>query len=256
MPSGGESTPPTEPLPPTEPRTVDPRKLKLLEKNAHYLKAATYNRLVANIKRDGCLTSSPLTHTGDLLNEHGKVVGHNDNVVLSGNHRVKAAIEAGLKTIPDLHVHGPLTKERATALVLAHNAINGEDDPNILHELYASLSFAEKQYSGLTDDAFKNLLTVDVSSLAIGSQQFEEVRLTFLPEDAKSFLEYLKRIGKSDRHLHLAAHLADFDKVFEAVVAVKKRNNVHNTALAVHMLAELALERLEQLAEDDKAAAE
>lgn len=179
--------------------------------------------------------------------------------MLSGNHRVKASIDAALETIPILHVRGPLTKERATALVLAHNAINGDDDPNILKELYDSLSFSEKQYSGLTDDVFKNLLTVDVSSLAIGSEQFEEITLTFLPEDARAFLDMLKRIGKSDKKLHLVAQMAEFDKMFEAIVAVKKKRNVHNTALAVAMLAELAMERLAQLGDDGaetKAAAE
>ena len=58
--------------------------LTLLEKNARFMRGATFARLVANIKADGCLTSVPL-------------VGHVDGklLVASGNHRVPAAMKAG-----------------------------------------------------------------------------------------------------------------------------------------------------------------
>jgi ParB-like nuclease domain len=59
--------------------------LQLLEKNARYLKGPLFNRLVENIKADGCLTSFPLVaRQGDAL------------TVISGNHRVSAAIKAGI----------------------------------------------------------------------------------------------------------------------------------------------------------------
>src|SRR5690606_18347494 len=62
--------------------------LLLLEKNARYMTNAQFRNLVNNIKRDGGLSSVPFcVREGDKFR------------VLSGNHRVMAAREAGLREI-------------------------------------------------------------------------------------------------------------------------------------------------------------
>src|ERR1019366_7732799 len=116
--------------------------LKLPEKNARFLKGAAFAQLVANIRRDGCLTSFP------LVNRQGE-----DLTVASGSHRVAAAMKAGLIEHDVIEITSPLTREQFVALQLSHNAIVGEDDPNVLRALYDELGFEWKEYSGLTDDA-------------------------------------------------------------------------------------------------------
>ncbi len=59
---------------------VTPGELKLLEKNARYMKAEQFQSLVENIKKDGNLSSLPLCYR----EKDGKLR------VLSGNHRVQA----------------------------------------------------------------------------------------------------------------------------------------------------------------------
>ena len=149
--------------------------LTLLEKNARFMRGATFARLVANIKADGCLTSVPL-------------VGHVDGklLVASGNHRVPAAMKAGIEEADVMEILTPLTREQFVALQLAHNAVVGEDDPNILQSLYAELSFGWKEYSGLTDDAFK-VEDLDTSVLRVGNPFYEELQISFLPADAAIF---------------------------------------------------------------------
>ena len=71
---------------------IDPRKIKLLEVNARFMSADEFQKLVANVKRDGCLTQLPFC----VYNDDGELE------VLLGNHRVQAAIEAGLKEIDDV----------------------------------------------------------------------------------------------------------------------------------------------------------
>lgn len=56
----------------------DPRMLRLLDGNARFLPHEQFQQLVANIRRDGCLTSTPLVWNDS---ESGRLV------VLSGNHR-------------------------------------------------------------------------------------------------------------------------------------------------------------------------
>ena len=70
---------------------IDPRELKLLKMNARFMRHEEFQRLVANVKKDGQLTSAPFAA---LDPADGKYE------VLSGNHRVQAAVSAGLEKIP------------------------------------------------------------------------------------------------------------------------------------------------------------
>lgn len=217
---------------------IDPRALKLLDRNARRMPAREFNQLIANIKRDGALTSTPLVHrAGD------------DLTVLSGNHRVKAAIAAGMAAVSVLEVKGDgLTPERLLAIQLSHNALVGEDDQNILRELYDSLGVLEKLYSGLTDASFGAVDDLDLTKLAIGAPTYEHVSLMFLPEDREVFMEAMEQLGRgAARTKRFIGRLDDYRRFEQALVAVQDTLNIHNQALALAAMAELALERLEEM---------
>jgi hypothetical protein len=218
---------------------IDPRELTLLTKNARRMPQRQFKQLVSNIERDGCLTSAPLIHEA----EDGRLV------VLLGNHRTKAAIAAGLATIPVMEVKGDdLTAERLLAIQLSHNAITGEDDENILKELYDSLDVMEKLYSGLTDADFGGVEELDLSKLTIGAPRYEEVTMLFLPEDREVFIDVMEKLGKgAAKAKRYFARLEDFELFERAIVAVQDTLNIHNQALAMLAMSELALERLNQL---------
>src|SRR3984957_2089486 len=159
--------------------------LRLLEKNARYMKGPQFERLVENIRRDGCVTSFPLVHReGEAL------------VVISGNHRVSAAIKAGIEETDVIEVTSPLTRQQFVALQLSHNAIAGQDDPSVLRSLYDELSFEWKEYSGLTDDPF-DINDLDTSVLRVEQPFYEELTISFLPGDADVFRSWLDKIGSS-----------------------------------------------------------
>jgi hypothetical protein len=203
--------------------------LKLPEKNARFLKGPMFAQLVANIKRDGCLTSFP------LVNRQG-----DDLTVASGSHRVAAAMKAGLVEHDVIEITSLLTREQFVALQLSHNAIAGEDDPNVLRSLYDELGFEWKEYSGLTDDAFK-VEDFDMSVLRVEQPFYEELSIAFLPGDAVIFGDWLDRIGKSkSAGARLVGMYADFARFFEQLLAVKHATGVHNTAVALRLMAEMA----------------
>lgn len=225
----------------TEIRTGSPKALKRLDRNARYMTEAQMGRLVENIRRDGKLTSLPLVYR------------HDDGVeeVLSGNHRVEAAVMAGLEEIEYIVILDRLSEERRIAIQLSHNAINGQDDPNLLAELYASLNLEEKLYSGITDDMVKGLPEIDIDGMSIGTPKQQEMRLVFLDGDEIAFKDFVRTLndrGKvPDSYL---ARMETFDRLFETLVAVKKKENIWNTALAFERLAQLARERLDQLSQE------
>jgi len=217
--------------------------LQLLKKNARFMTDAQYSRLKDNIKRDGCLTSAPL-----VFDIGGKLE------VLSGNHRVRAALDAGVEKAAVIEILTPLTDEQKIAIQLSHNAIAGDDDPNVLRELYEGLGFQFQEYSGLTDDAF-DLDDLDMTVLSVGQPFYEEIVVSFLPEDAKIFTDFLAQVEKKKTDSkRLVGHYKDFNTLFDTLVDVKEHAGVHNAAVALRMMVELAAERLEDLAEQARAA--
>lgn len=206
------------------------------------MKAAQFARLVENVKRDGCLTSFPLVHReGESL------------VVVSGNHRVRAALEAGIEESDVIEVTSPLTREQFVALQLSHNAIAGQDDQNILRSLYDELDFGWKEYSGLTDDAF-DIKDLDASVLRVEQPFYEELHVSFLPQDAEVFGGWLAKIGKSKAAATRNVGLyQDFAAFFDQLLAVKNAKGVHNTAVALRLMAELAGRALQSEGEGDAA---
>ena len=86
--------------------TIDPRKIKLLDQNARYMKHEEFTRLVENVRRDGKLTSTP------FLCLEGE-----EYLCLSGNHRTRAAIEVGLSKIVCLATDDKLSEEQKIAIL-------------------------------------------------------------------------------------------------------------------------------------------
>lgn len=123
--------------------TRDPRSLTLLEVNAHFMTKEKFDALVDNVRRDGVLTSVPLVYSDPDTGVE---------TVLSGNHRTKASIEAGLQEIPVLVINEKLSRQQQIAIQLSHNSIFGEDDPDTLSMLYEELDDVDwRSYSGLDD---------------------------------------------------------------------------------------------------------
>lgn len=239
--------PPTDPPKvETEVRTVDPRQLAGRDKNARFMTAVQMKQLVENIQRDGGLTSLPLVY--QRAPDAAKLE------IISGHHRVEAAIKAGLAEIQALVIVSEVDEKRLVAIQLSHNAITGSDDRSILAELYAELDLDTRKYSGLTDDMLGGFDKLGLASLGVGGSLYEDLHISFLPDDREQFLAFLKRIGsKAKEREVLVARFVDFDDLFETLIRVKTSMNVQNVGIAMCLMAELASERLDQIEAEQKA---
>ena len=153
---------------------VDPSSLMLLKDNARFFKRETFRQLRDNIAADKRLSSVPLCYRHD----DGKLE------VLSGNHRVKASIEAGLQRIIVLVITEELEKSKRIAIQLSHNALAGEDDQSILANLWTQIeSVADKLYSGLDSEIVKEL--GDVELVNFSTPQVPAHMVTFMFTDGE-----------------------------------------------------------------------
>jgi hypothetical protein len=198
-----------------------------------------YRRLVANIRRDGCLTSVPLcyqTPEGVLK-------------CISGNHRTKASIEAGLSEITVQVVTTPLTQDQLIALQLSHNSLVGKDNEEILKVLWRQMHDPDmKAYSGLDKAMIEKLELPSVPPIDMGLE-FEQVTLLFVGSEKeyvrKVAIELQKR-GILSRENWLET-IDAYDRVAGTIREVCDREGIHNFATAIVLMAEYAGKYLENL---------
>ena len=227
-----------------KPRMVegDPRDLTLLDVNARFMRHEQFQRLVENVRGDGALTSTPLVWNDEASGRR---------IVLSGNHRTKAAIEAGLERIFWLEITEPLPRQRQIALQLSHNAITGEDDPATLKALYEELEdVSMRLYSGLDDKTLELLEEVTVPSLAEANLDFATVQIVFLPDEkevAEKALENARKAASADARW--LARIDQYERVLDALDTTKGAHNIGNVAAAFAILLAVVEGHLGEFAE-------
>jgi hypothetical protein len=215
-------------------------RIDLLEKNARFMRNETFRRLVENVKADGHLSQIPFcVRRGERF------------LCLSGNHRVMAARAAGLDATPIIYATEELTREQELGIQLSHNAIAGEDDPQLLKELFDELTtVAGKLYTGLDDKALATLAAVSMPALSEVKLDFRTVTLMFLPEetpDVKTAFDEARKLV-SGQELWLA-RFQDFDRLLDALAASNAAHNVKNTATGMLCLMALFARHQTDLAE-------
>jgi hypothetical protein len=213
LPAGVGGTVETEPL---RPQVVqrDPRALTLLEVNARFMPKVEYDRLVANMRRDGACTSAPLVWRDPTTG---------DEVVLSGNHRVQAAIDADLPVVTCLLLDQPLSPQRRVAIQLSHNAITGTDDPGLLAELYTSIGDVDlRAYCGLDDKTLDLLGVVQPEAFGEEPLAYATVALLFLPDEAERLAAVFEEATRTvDADELLAARYTEHRKFLAALDTVR-----------------------------------
>lgn len=218
--------------------------LKLLDVNARYMRHETFQQLVENIKRDGKLTQFPFVIL-DREDEKGRYK------VLSGNHRVKAAMEAGLEEIEVIATEDDLSKDRQTAIQLSHNAISGEDDPTILKALYEDIEDIDfKIYAGLDDKTLDLLEQVQPESLSEVNLEFQTMSMVFLPselEKAKGMIDEIRQEVKADE-VWLGS-MKSYDDFMDSMEAVGSSYNVKNVAITLLIMMDVIQRNLDTLSE-------
>lgn len=219
----------------------DPRDLTLLEVNARFMRHEQYQQLVSNLRRDGVLSSAPLVW---LDPSSGK------RIVLSGNHRTRASIEAGLATIGWLETDEELTRDQQIALQLSHNAIAGEDDPAVLKRLYEEVDSLDwKAYAGLDDRTLELLADLDGGSLSEANLTFQSLSITYLPEvleEAKAVVEEAMVLAKGADEKWVA-RFSEWDETMRAIDVAQKSADVKNVATGLALVLDVFRDHVEDL---------
>jgi len=221
---------------------VPPKDLILAKKNARFMKPETFNALKANIERDGNLSSIPFCFRDKKGKYH----------VLSGNHRVQAAIQAGIEQILVFYSSN-LSKSKQTAIQLSHNAIEGEDNLTTLKELWESIEELDlKIYAGLDSETLGELEKIQFEGLSEQRIDYKSVFFLFLPEEIEKAVHVFEQVHilfkGEDTYIFSLAH---WQKFFDLITEIKTTCNVKNSAVAFSFMLDLAAERLLEMRPPD-----
>jgi len=198
---------------------------ELLVKNARYMTKEQMERLTENVKNDGFLSQIPFCIK----------IGEKYRVI-SGNHRVKSAIKAGLPNI--LIMYGreeDFDEQKQLAIQLSHNAISGQDDLAILKELYSSLKeLGLKAYTGINEAELLAYKALDFSGISEQDIALNEINFMFCDmnlENVEKVLDALDKKGiDPDKD---ALVVGSVDRFIEIMTKVKRRLNIKNRSVAL-----------------------
>lgn len=225
---------------------VDPRSLKAAPKNARFMSGQMFQQLVENIKRDHGPTSAPFCWRDAGGTTH----------ILSGHHRVEAAIQAGVDLALILYTDRDLSRQERVAIQLSHNAISGEDEPTLLRELWNEITQIElKAYSGLDDHLLESYGPVKIDSLGEEDVTFQEITLAFFPSEIEQVDAALEQI-KARRRQRYAVQVEQFDRFIDRLMDFKEAAGIYNSATAMLAILDIVEEWLEEHQTDDDPAGE
>src|SRR6185437_5336682 len=146
--------------------------------NAQSMTPAMFARLKTTVARDGRLESLPfcaLTSTDPPRIE-----------IISGHHRTRAARAAGLFYVPCLVDETGLTPDQIKAKQLAHNAIAGESEAQLVQRIFESINDVDARLESFIEPSAQLLPPVRLPRLDL-DLGYRVVQLVFLPHQAAEF---------------------------------------------------------------------
>ena len=232
--------------------TIDPKKIKLLELNARFMRHEVFSRLVDNLKEDDVMTSVPFcAMEGYYSSRHKPKLDEKGDPIwecLSGNHRVMAAIEAGLTRIKVMVTEEPVSENKRKQIQLSHNAIVGEDDPTLLKTIYESIDDINMRVqSGLDDRTLKLFDEIKVNSLTEAKLMFQNVTMLFLPHEVEKLEEawnaaQTELAGSKEVWI---ARMEEYSAALDLLEIASRSIGVKNIATAMIVVLNVAMSHLE-----------
>ena len=205
--------------------------LKPSNVNARNMTGEQFQRLVRNLKHDGVLTSVPLVYRDRII---------------SGHHRVAAAVEAGIEEATIMEIVTELPPEHLTAIQLSHNSLTGQDDPNVLLDMLASLGPIMQDYASVPPPDFEQIKLAP----SIRLPPTVQILIEFLPEEADELEKALDRISKAKCAWQLELEPSShqwLDTLFAVKTWASKKSGAFSIPGSLLKMAELAQERLDQI---------
>jgi len=205
----------------------------LLQKNARYMDKAVLDKLVSNIAEDGFLSQLPFSM---------KRTEDSKYLILSGNHRIKAAIKAKLEYVLIMYID-EVSKDRQIAYQLSHNSLVGKDDVQMLKDIFEEIkSIENKKYSGINDLHFIDIEKLNITTITDADIELTEMKFLFIESRAKDVQKILAILEKQKIDSNTALVVGKFEEFVKTMTAVKKVYNIKSNTVAFSKMIDICNE--------------
>ncbi len=209
-----------------------------VERNAHYMDKEVFDRLTSNIEADGFLSQLPF---GMKRKEDGKYI------ILSGNHRLKAAIKAKLEYILILYIE-EVDEDTQLMYQLSHNSLIGKDDKQILQEIYNKIKNIEaREFSGLNDLSFIDVNKISTPSIGEGDIEITEMKFAYIESKSNSIKNTLAALEELDIDENTSVVVGKFEEFIKVMAAVKKQYDIKSRSVAFSKMVDICKAHLDEL---------
>lgn len=211
--------------------------------NAQVMDDRKMKILTSNIKERGALESLPYIYKdGDTFR------------IISGHHRVRAANDAGMKSIYALVETNTLTKSQITSKQIAHNELVGEADREILTQLIKQMNDVDDMIASGLPDELLNTVLADNQTINIPQLTFDWriINLTFLPNQVQNFDTLVKMIDNKSEEIGIVDRTL-YDGFCNALSKFGKMKKVTSMSTVVALLTDIALREVERCQQEDQA---
>jgi len=233
-------------------------RLREQDKNARVMNDHKFHLLQKTIKKDKRLESLPFVIGRKRIVKMGgdKTKEVQEFHIISGHHRTRAARMAGLVDIYCLVDETRLSRDYVKSKQLAHNAIQGSDDPQILSEIFQSIEDIEAQVlSGITEeDLLKDFKPVNIEEINFEFST-KLVSLLFTNKGFEDFELMLETLKDNSEMIGLADHKT-FEPFVKTARQVSKREDVRNMTGIVLKICEIVQDYYNRVDEAVKEKAE
>lgn len=214
---------------------LDFEDLKEQDVNAQVMSPKDFDRLTENIRTRGALESLPFC---------AQPGGQGEIQIVSGHHRVRAALAAGLTRGPVLLDTSLLTRSQIVAKQIAHNQLVGTSDEDVLKELLRELESVDDWLeTGLPQSLMpghEDRITID---LPHADFDWRTVTIVFLPRQLEDFKRLLDSIA-GHQDLVVVAEATAFSAFARATSAFSRLKEIRTAGTAIALLTEIALQEL------------
>lgn len=215
--------------------------------NARAMTKAAFERLSATVSRDKRLESLPLLAVTDVGLE-----------IVSGHHRVRCLRASGITDWYALVDTSGLTRDQIRAKQLAHNSIQGQDNAQLLSEIYNAIEDVTARLDAFIDPRAveRQIPSIKVEDVQL-SLKTESVLVMFLPierEEVEKAMEAVKREVDSGAVESIWVEDREAWSAFSAAVKrVVGEYDIRNMGTVMAKLAELAMRAMgEELQEHER----
>ena len=157
--------------------------------NARVMPPEMLERLTENMRKEGRIESLPFGVMRDGYVE-----------LISGHHRVRAAVAAGVLEFPILvDTRRELDADSVKAKQLAHNSICGSDDPDVLDRIFSQIETIEARFEAFVDLGEAHMKALDEAVRSLNEEvviDWPVLAITFLPHQLERFEAIAERLAR------------------------------------------------------------